>query len=454
MNRPLRRSASLLMLLALADARPLLARSEVRATEQASAVPEVELRLIGAALRSARADPLAATGPLVEAILRSGPAAVDATVTVLVAAMVPRTHPDDEPQALSAPQRGILLEAVARMPPAEIRAQIGERLRAAPDVDTRVDLAAVHALGVIGNRHDLQPMTKLAPRKPGDRSVLTRDGRDALRNAVRGILDRDAGAWMDIAYVIRRSDRAAAQALLEAVGAEPDPRGLPVLADSAHSHPELAALCVGVATRVGPAQDVDATAEFVAWLVGEVAGARAQYRCGLLRAIGALDDGAHAADLIEALDDDDKSVRASAAWALKTLTGFGFGANPAPWNAWLATETAWNEVDRPVRREDLTGEDAVRAASAVRAYRGRRVAREALGEELVPVLAREEIALQILACDVLADLRARAAIPALAGLLDATDDGVREAARRSLAAICGRSIPSDPEEAAALFGLR
>lgn len=450
---PVRR-ASLLLLLALACTHPALAMGTAGASDQVTLAPETELRAIGVVLRRARATPDAPTGPLVEAILRAGPQATDAAVTVLVESMVPRAKPDDEPQTLSVPQRAILLDALTSMPNAEIRSRIGERLRSAPATDARVGLAAVHALGAIGNRHDLQPMVRLTPRRPGDRDALTRSGRDALREAAGGILERDAGAWRSIAGVIRAADRGAAQALLEAVGAKTDPRGLPVLHESANSHPELAALCVGVASRVGPAHDAEATAEFVGWMCAELESARPEYRRGLLRAIGALDDGTHAAELIGALDDEDAGARTSAAWALRTLTGFGFGPTAAPWNAWLAGETAWNEVDRPLRREALAAEDPVVVATAVRAYRGRRVGREALGEEVATVLAREETSLLILACDVLGDLRAHAAVPALVELLDTADDGVSEAAWKSLCAIKARPISRDPSEAAEQLGLR
>jgi hypothetical protein len=136
------------------------------------------------------------------------------------------------------------------------------------------------------------------------------------------------------------------------------------------------------------------------------------------------------------------------------MTGFGFAETPAPWSAWLASEASWSGAQRPARREDLASEDAGRALAAVRAYRGRRLARESLAEDLLPVLARSEANLRIAACEVLSDLRARSSIPALVDLLDAEDEGVRAAAWQALDAIRGTPLPRDVDEASLQLGLR
>ena len=308
-------------------------------------------------------------------------------------------------------------------------------------------LAAVRLLGAIGDARDLQRIAALAPRKPEPSEALTRDAFDSLRTATQSILARDARAWAQITDVVRTTDRSAARSMLEAVTTQRDPRALAVLSDGARSHPELAPLCVAGVRKVGPSMHADVTGDFVLWMVGELKFARAEHRRGLYQAIGVLDDGTHAGELIGGLQDPDEPTRDSALWALRKLTGLGFSATPEPWLAWLQSETAWNESARTAHRADLESSDPERVAAALRGYAGRLVNRESLAEEVAVVLERDEPELRHLACEVLASLRALSAIRPMAYLLSAPEDSVREAAWRALETISGLELPRDPEQA-------
>lgn len=425
--------------------------SQPAAAEAAGISPE--LAAIGGALRAARTAPTADTGPLAERIVRAGPGAAAAAFDVLIERRVPQVGADDAPQTLSAPQRAILLEAVQRMPREAVRALVADRLRAETTEPSAVALASVHVLGAIGGAADLQRIAALAPHKPSDGGALTRDGRTALRDAAAAILARDPRAWAFLADVVRTSDRSVARALIEAAAVRPDPRALEVLFRSALAHRDLAPLAVASVQKVGPSLDGDVTREFVSWMAAELGGARREHRQGLLQGIGVLDDGTHAHILIEALEDEETEVREAATWALRRLTGFGYPSTPEPWRAWLRDEAVWNELAREAARAELSADDPSRVAEALRAYAGRRCWRESLAEDVALVLERSEPGLRLAACEVLEGLGALSAIRPMAGLLDAPEEGVREAAWRALGSISGLELPRDPRLALAALDL-
>lgn len=398
---------------------------------------------IGAALRASRSAPAGNTAEFVRRVTKAGPGALAAAFDVLVQRVVPEAEAGDPRQVLSAPQRTILLQALARFPQPDVRAHVAARLRAEAADPGAVRLAAVHVLGVVGTAADLQRLPALAPRKSDENESLTRDARSAVHDACAAILRRDPRAWSVVSDVVRTTDRSAARSLLEAVGSGPDPRALEVLFRSVTCHPDLSALAVASVLTVGPSLDGEITREFADWMAHELPSARKEHRQGLLQAIGALDDGSHAQVLIDALEDDEPEVREAAAWALRRTTGFGYPATPEPWRAWLSDELRWNEVERERARAELESKDPSRVVAALRAYAGRRAWRESLAEDVAIVLQRDEPGLQLAACEVLQGLNAHSAIRPMASLLEAPEKGVRDAAHRALVSISGLELPQD-----------
>lgn len=441
--------SSLLFSAALAFASPAASRSETVSSGlphgSASATSE-ELRTVGGALRQARKQAQESFEPIVERIVSCGPRALEVAFDVLVTEQIPEFQAGDSLQVLSQPQRDILLVALARFPHANVRQHVRVQLAAA-GTDSKTALAAVRVFGAIGDARDLQRIAALAPRKLEHADTLTRVASESLRTATESILARDPRAWVEIMDVVRTTDRSVARSMLEAASARRDPRALAVLSDGARTHRNLAPLCVAGSKKVGPSMDAGVAGDFVRWMVDELPHARAEHRRGLYQAIGTLDDGTHARELIEGLQDADEPTRESALWALRRLTGLGFGATPEPWWAWLESETRWNEGERASHRADLESRDSVRVAAALRGYAGRLIWRESLAEEVAIVLERDEPQLRLLACEVLASLRAISAIRPMAYLLSAPEDSVREAAWRALVMISGLELPRDPEQA-------
>lgn len=445
-------AASLLTLLVAAGVfPPIVERPGSEDAPAASVVAETpELLAIGAALRDARRSPDVQGAELAKRIVDSGPGALAATFDVLAGGRVPATSSTDGPQVVSEAQRAVLLAALARFPSAAARAHVDARVRNAGDDPVeaaRIHLAAVHALGAIGSARDLQRIAAIAPHEEGDDQALTRDARNALRDAAAAILARDTAAWSAMPGVIRTVGRSPARALLDAVATKRDPRALDVLYQSVNAHPDLRPLATAAVLRVGPSLDPSLTRDFAAWMADASRGARREHKEGLLRGIGVLDDGTHAQVLIDALADEEREVREAAAWSLRRLTGFGYPATPEPWRAWLAGELRWNAREREDARDGLRARDPARVVAALRSYTGRRAWRESLAEDVALVLDRSEPGLRVLGCEVLEDLHALAGIRPLAALLAAPEERVRTSARRALVTITGIELPSDPMQA-------
>jgi hypothetical protein len=403
-------------------------------------------RAIASALRDARRAPDGPAEAVVERLARAD--SVADLLVILEAEHIPEVEPGDARQVLSAPQRALVLAALARAPAVEVRARLAPRLQAAAEGDQRAALLAVRVLGAVGGARDLQRMAALAPRRDTVPPTLSRDARTALRSAAESVLMRDPRAWVDVVDVIRTTDGGAARPLIEAVSARPDPRALAVLADAARMQPGLAPLCVAGALKVGRPLDPEVARLFADWIAAELPAARPEYRRSLYQALGTLDDGAHARLLVEALSDEDAGARDSALWALRRLSGFGFADAPEPWLAWLDAEERWHLERLPRLRGELAARDAARAAAALRECAGRRAWRESLAAEITPVLDRGEVELRVLTCEVLESLRALAAIRPLAAALADPEQRVRDAAWRALGAITGLDLPRDAAAAA------
>lgn len=402
--------------------------------------------VIAQALRESRRADAAPGAKLVQRMLAAGPGALAAEVDILVRRRVPETLPKDPRQILSEPQRELVLAALARTSESAVRAEIQARLEQDPS-DAGTCLAAMHALGAVGNGRDLLRIVELAPRHPGEDLTLTHLSRQTLRSACASILRRDGRAWSALAEVIRRVDPEAGRALLAALGSTREPRALSVLFAAARWQPDLGPQAAALASSCGGSADPVLDQDFTAWIVSELPTARPEYLRSLLQALGAIDDGTNVAKLIRHLGHADAGVRDSALWGLRKLSGLGFPADPVSWGAWSAQENAWHRSKRAHLQLELASKDVARVVTALRDYSERRTRRGELARDIVTVLKRPEPELRLLACDVLGHLGSPAACDALAEAMRDSDPSVCEAAWKALCAITGIDLPRDPDAA-------
>jgi HEAT repeat protein len=402
---------------------------------------------IARALRESRRTDSAPAPRLVDRIVRAGSGSLEAQVDILARRRVPEAGPDDPPQLLSDPQRELVLTALAQMPETAVRAALRARLDRDP-ADVGARLAAIHALGVIGNAADLGRLVELAPRAPGkergEEKWLLPDAREAMRSACAGILRRDPTAWTALVDLLRQTDPDAGRPLLEALSSTKDPRALEVLYAAARAHRELRPQVAALVPVCGSSMNAALDRDVAGWMLSELPSARPEYARMLLQGIGVLDDGTCVAALIEHLEDVDAGVRDSALWALRRVSGLGFSADLPAWNAWNRDEVAWHARERPRLREDLASGDRQRIAIALRAYGEHRTKRAELADDVVKILSNPRPELRRMACEVLQTLGAPSASGALAESLQDPDRDVAEAAWQALKSLTGLDLPRDP----------
>jgi hypothetical protein len=399
---------------------------------------------IAAALRAARSPDAPSADQLAARIAGCGPGALGAQLDLLVARRVPQCGPDDQPQILSVPQRVILLDGLARMGSARARAELETRLAAAPR-DPALALAAVDVLGAVGSVDDLRRLAELAPRRGAEERALTREARSSLRAAGASILRRSDAAWRAWATGVCSVDPAAGRELLDAVGEVRDPRALGVLHQVARCRPELEDHAIALAAGCAPSTDAALRADFAAWALNALAGARRERARLLLRALGAHDDGEAVPALIGTLTHEDRALRQAARDALHAMTGLGLPADASAWGAWYELELRWNENERARCRELLASRQRETVAGVLREYAARRVHRSRLAGDVEPLLGAADPTVRRLACMTLRELRAPGSCQALAGALADPDPAVARTAWEALCAISGLELPQDAE---------
>jgi len=407
-------------------------------------------KAIAAALRDSRLPSPPPDSRLVDRIVSAGPGTIAAELDILVRKRVPEARPGDAPQILSDPQRALLIAALSRGSASAVRAAVGARVDAAPG-DPGTQLAAVHALGAVGAAGDLRKIVELVPRKSGASSPLSTEAREAVKAACEAILLRDRDAYGALKDMMHRIDPEVGRPLLDALGSTRNPRALEVLREAARSQATLRPQVAAMAAKCGVSNDAAVDREFTSWLESELKEARPEYARVILQALGALDDGACVPTLIARLEDPDRGIADSALWGLKKISGLGFPALPASWNAWYLAETSWHDRVRPRLQQNLVSGDTARIVEALRGYAEHRTHRAQLAADVEAVLSDRRPELRHMACGTLGQIGSMNSCLALVGVLEDEDPSVSRAAREALTAITGLQIPDDAVRARSLF---
>lgn len=397
-----------------------------------------EHRVIAAALRASRATgavPLAA----LERVRALDQVVLSPALDVLVQGRVPCVKPDDEPQKLSVPQRQILLGIIAQCDHVNVRNALQLRLAAEHDADVAIAVLQVYA--VVGDAKDLARLSALAPREPDD--TLTSAGRDTLREAYSGILARFPAALEPAGSLVETLDGAAASELVLALGEQRDPRAIEILFRVARREAALAQTAIAMVPRIGSSRDAELDAEFAAWLRNELRPDRVEWTRAIVRALGELDDGSAAPELITLLSHTHTGVADAALAALRRMSRLEYPPQPALWQAWYDREAKWYDRERPRQRNALERGRAAAALEALRAYSQHAWRRAQLAQDVCGAFSRREAPVRELACEVLGGLGSRVALPALVEMLGDPTTTVATAAWRALQRITGAALPND-----------
>ncbi len=435
------------IVLALALANHAFARGDVPDPQDRARLARYEwpgplddgLRRAGAVLRSARIagrDPEALARRLAE----PGPAAIEPLLDVLVHARVPNGTDADLPQALSEPQRAIVLAAIARLRFSAVRTVLDRRL-SDTTASVGMRIAALHVIAVIGGPGDIVRLASIAPRRADGQ--LDDAARSALRGAFSAILRREPRALRVAEQVLRKRDATVGKELLFALAELRDARVVRLCFDVARNDPKLSQQALALVRQSGRSGEPELDREFSTWLVSQIDPQRPEWTRAVLLAIGVLDEGDCVEALIGLIDDANLGVRESALSALRSISGSTREADRSAWTAWYGREEAWMTIDRPRWVENLKDEAPSKVVDALRAYSDRRLFQSQLARDVLPLLEREEPGIQQLACETLGRLGSRVAVAALAAELTGDDPAVEAAARQALKKLLGREVPHD-----------
>ena len=384
---------------------------------------------------------------VVERLARSGPEVIDPLLDLLRDRKLPPQAELERPQTLSEPQREMILATLSRWSPRAVLANMDARVELDPSEQSRV--AALYVYASLGSARHLDHVLELAaPRQVDAEAVseLSADEADALRTAVARILRRDDAGFRGLPKLMGRARADAVRPLLFALGDTGDSCAVPALGSSLQTHPELAAIAISQARRVGASQDESANRALADAVRPHLASDRPELASAAARTLGELGDAASAPLLVELLDSGVPALAESAHWALRRLSRLDFGLRHESWVAWLASERQWWSDEAPERIEELVrGSRATRlaAVASVGARTWRR--HEAAGEVLAALWDNDPL-LREAACHALGQLGAPLALRRLVETLSDPDPRVSRAARGALMAIVGTSLPESPEE--------
>lgn len=399
-----------------------------------------EHRVIAALLRTSRTDGGAAAAARARVSALEA-AALAPAFDILVQGRVPAAGADDTEQVLSLRQREVLLQILAAGEPAEVRAVLQARLGAARD--EAVELAALRVYGAVGDVKDLARLAACAPRAPDD--TLTPAGREALGAACAGILARHPEALETAGALAEAVDAETANVIVLALGDLRDARAIAVLFRVARRNPTLAQTAIAMVPRIGSSRDASVDAEFAAWLRSEIRPDRTEWTRAIVRALGELDDGESAPELIALLGHAHKGIADAALAALRRMSRNEFPPQAALWDAWYQRESKWYDRERPRQRNALERGRVPAALEALRAYSQHAWRRTQLAQDVCGAFTRREAPVRELACEVLGGLGSRVALPALVETLGDPTTSVATAAWHALQRITGATLPNDRE---------
>jgi HEAT repeat protein len=179
--------------------------------------------------------------------------------------------------------------------------------------------------------------------------------------------------------------------------------------------------------------------------VSELRPERVEWTRAIVRALGELDDGSSAPELITLLSHTHTGVADAALAALRRMSRLEYPPQPALWQAWYDREAKWYDRERPRQRNALGGGRPAAALEALRAYSQHGWRRAQLAHDVCGAFSRREAPVRELACEVLGGLGSRAALPALVETLGDPTTTVATAAWRALQRITGAALPNDRE---------
>ncbi|MBM3989935.1 MAG: HEAT repeat domain-containing protein [Planctomycetes bacterium] len=386
---------------------------------------------------------------VVERLVRCGTEVLDPLLDLLCERKLPALCEPERAQTLSEPQREMIVAALSRWSARAVLANMDARVELDPSEPIRV--AALYVYGSHGSARELDHVLELAtlqPALPDGATDLSADLAEALRTAVARILGRDERGFRDLSRVIGRAGADQARPILFALGDTGNACSIPALASAMSIHPELAAIAISQARRVGASMDHEANGALSSAVRPHLGAARVELASAAARTLGELCDAASAQRLVELLDAAEPALAESAHWSLRRMSGLDFGPCREAWVAWLASEREWWNGEASERIDELVRGSRATRLAAVASVGARTWRRHEAALALVAALRDNDPVLREAACHALGQLGAPLSLPHLVETLSDSDPRVSRAAREALESIAGTNLPDTAEECA------
>lgn len=285
---------------------------------------------------------------------------------------------------------------------------------ASPGVRAR----GLEVLASAGTLEDLELALSLAatfPLVPGPDGdpCADPDVVDRLRASAAALFAREPDGLVHARSSIERCPAAWAPALVAALGESRTPQGLALLVEllsSGTSNASDAVAAIATAAQgLAPPFDPN-VGDAVRWtLERETPGT---FRQAVI-CVGWLEDERSAALLLGHLEHPSAGVRADALWSLRRITGTRLEGDPERWRRWLDAEERWRAEQLPALLSELETGQPAELAKALNEILRHSFPRHEIARELASRLERLDGAAFTAACDALAVLGSRAAVPAL-----------------------------------------
>lgn len=340
-------------------------------------------------------------------------------------------------RALSEVEEKALLEALASLPVASLRAHFRMRLANGPVTDER--RALLEVLARVGTRADLD-LARSAVAGPESASLA-----EALGSLASHVLEKEPQALEVVRRWIPELHVELAAALVHALAASACDGVLPALCEPLGSQLELDRVLLpeigGLAARSPKPLDGACVTAVVECLDS----ADPVVLREVCLAVSRMDDSRPVGRLLELLEHPHAGVRTGSREALERLTGLSFGGHVERWGTWYRAEQAWQRTRSSELRALLRAPSAELVVSALNEISAHRLRRHELSLAVVDVLEHPEPLARRLACLTLGQLGSSAASAALRKALEDEDEGVRRAAQQALQTL-GVSCPGAGEE--------
>lgn len=353
---------------------------------------------------------------------------------------------DGAPFRLSPSEEALLLAVVPRWPAGEV-ARYLETSRAGRPALSK-ELLDIRLLGAAGSSEAVAPLIALL----GDvepEHLQAKLVQDAAERAWVSLLAADREATLlALRPRLASLDPLLYPALVGALAQLESGATVPILERLEQASPALDALLLDAFGRIPRWDSTVQDGSVKALVRGRLFDAEAGTRRAAALALGRLEDGEAASDLLLLLaDEHDARVRRAAFDALRSGGGARVsGSLLEPWTRWLAEEEAWFAQDAPDLVAAAVSGSPAEAVAALRQLSAHPLHRERLAHDLQAALERPEEAVVTAACGALARLRAGASVRPLCALIDDPRAGVRAAAVAALRATTDGRFPELPGE--------